>query len=50
VARNRLGVESVELPGGHSPMLARPASLADALVAAANTAVASATRGDAKEC
>jgi len=50
VARNRLGVESVELPGGHSPMLARPASLADALVAAANTAVASAARGDAKEC
>jgi pimeloyl-ACP methyl ester carboxylesterase len=50
VARNRLGVESVELPGGHSPMLARPASLADALVAAARTAVATAPRGDVKEC
>jgi pimeloyl-ACP methyl ester carboxylesterase len=35
VARNRLGIESAELPGGHSPMLARPAALADALVEAA---------------
>jgi pimeloyl-ACP methyl ester carboxylesterase len=50
IARNRLGVESTELPGGHSPMLARPAALADALVAAADTAVATSARGDAKEC
>jgi hypothetical protein len=33
-ARNRLGVESLELPGGHSPMLARPAALAEAVIAA----------------
>jgi pimeloyl-ACP methyl ester carboxylesterase len=32
-ARERLGVEPVELPGGHSPFLARPAALADALTA-----------------
>jgi hypothetical protein len=33
-ARNRLGgIEPLELPGGHSPMLARPAAVADALVA-----------------
>jgi pimeloyl-ACP methyl ester carboxylesterase len=50
VARNRLGIESVQLPGGHSPMLARPAALADALVAAAGTAVATSARGDAKAC
>jgi pimeloyl-ACP methyl ester carboxylesterase len=30
-ARRRLGVEPVELPGGHSPMLSRPAALAQAL-------------------
>jgi pimeloyl-ACP methyl ester carboxylesterase len=35
-ARKRLGgIEPIELPGGHSPMLARPAALADALVAQA---------------
>jgi pimeloyl-ACP methyl ester carboxylesterase len=34
-ARLRLGVESVELLGGHSPMLARPAELARALVSGA---------------
>jgi pimeloyl-ACP methyl ester carboxylesterase len=28
VARERLGVEPEELPGGHSPMLSRPAALA----------------------
>jgi pimeloyl-ACP methyl ester carboxylesterase len=33
VARERLGVEPVELPGGHSSMLARPAELADLLTA-----------------
>ena len=33
VARERLGVEPVELPGGHSPFLARPAALAEVLVA-----------------
>jgi pimeloyl-ACP methyl ester carboxylesterase len=31
-ARNRLGVEPIELPGGHSPFVSRPADLADALV------------------
>ena len=31
VARSRLGVEPVELPGGHSPFLARPAELANLL-------------------
>jgi pimeloyl-ACP methyl ester carboxylesterase len=36
MASKRLGVESLELPGGHSPMLSRPAALADALVAVAN--------------
>jgi pimeloyl-ACP methyl ester carboxylesterase len=50
IARNRLGVESVQLPGGHSPMLARPAALADALVAAAGPAVATSSRGDTKGC
>jgi len=30
-ARERLGVEAVELPGGHSPFLTRPAELADLL-------------------
>ena len=34
-AVERLGVEPVELPGGHSPYLARPAALADVLVAQA---------------
>lgn len=39
VARERLGVEAVDLPGGHSPMIARPAELAgvlDALVRSAD--------------
>ena len=31
VALNRLGVEPVELPGGHFPMLEHPATLADVL-------------------
>jgi pimeloyl-ACP methyl ester carboxylesterase len=31
VARERLGVEAVELDAGHSPMLSRPAELAEAL-------------------
>jgi hypothetical protein len=30
-AAERLGVEAVELPGSHSPYLARPAALAEAL-------------------
>jgi pimeloyl-ACP methyl ester carboxylesterase len=34
-ARQRLGVTARELPGGHSPFLARPAALADELLAAA---------------
>ena len=29
--RARLGVEAIELPGGHSPFLSQPARLADAL-------------------
>ena len=33
IAREVLGVEPVELPGGHSPMLSHPAELADALLA-----------------
>jgi len=31
-ARNRLGVEPIELPGSHSPFVSRPADLADVLV------------------
>jgi pimeloyl-ACP methyl ester carboxylesterase len=31
-ARDRLGMEPVELDGGHSPMLSRPAELADLLL------------------
>jgi pimeloyl-ACP methyl ester carboxylesterase len=30
-ARERLGVEPIEIPGGHCPMLSRPGELADAL-------------------
>ena len=33
MARVRLGVEPVELPGGHSPFLARAAALAEVLLA-----------------
>ena len=35
-ATHRLGVESVELPGGHSPMLSRPALLAQTLASIAD--------------
>lgn len=31
MARDRLGVEAIELPGGHSPMLSRPRHLAEVL-------------------
>jgi pimeloyl-ACP methyl ester carboxylesterase len=31
VCRTRLGIEPIEVPGGHSPFLARPAQLADML-------------------
>lgn len=31
VARERLGVDAIELPGGHSPMLSRPRQLAEVL-------------------
>jgi pimeloyl-ACP methyl ester carboxylesterase len=31
IAADVLGVEPVELPGGHSPMLSHPVELADAL-------------------
>jgi hypothetical protein len=34
IARERLGTDALELDGGHSPLLSRPAALADALVAA----------------
>jgi hypothetical protein len=34
VCRERLEVEPIEIPGGHSPFLARPAELADVLEAA----------------
>jgi pimeloyl-ACP methyl ester carboxylesterase len=30
-ARERLGVDPIDIPGGHCPMLSRPAELADAL-------------------
>lgn len=33
LARELLGVEPVELPGGHSPFLSRPAALADVVLA-----------------
>ncbi|MGH8991648.1 MAG: alpha/beta fold hydrolase [Acidimicrobiia bacterium] len=32
VARERLGVEAIELAGGHSPMLSRPRELAEVLI------------------
>ena len=32
VARDRLGVEPVELPGSHLPMASRPGDLAEALL------------------
>jgi hypothetical protein len=32
VAHERLGADIVELPGGHCPMLSRPAALADVLL------------------
>jgi pimeloyl-ACP methyl ester carboxylesterase len=44
-ARNRLGIESLALPGGHSPMLARPAALADALVSVTGRAPAASAPG-----
>jgi hypothetical protein len=34
-ARERLGVDPVELPGGHSPFLSRPGPLAEVLDAQA---------------
>ncbi|MDQ6774113.1 MAG: alpha/beta hydrolase [Candidatus Dormibacteraeota bacterium] len=38
VGRHRLGLESAELPGGHSPMLSRPALLAETFAAIADRA------------
>jgi hypothetical protein len=35
-ARLQLGVDPIELPGGHSPFLSRPRVLAQALVRAAS--------------
>jgi pimeloyl-ACP methyl ester carboxylesterase len=32
-ARRRLGIDAIELPGGHCPYVSRPAELADALIA-----------------
>lgn len=40
IARHHLGIESVELPGGHSPMLSRPGLLAETLVSIADRALA----------
>jgi len=37
VCRTRLGIEPIELAGGHSPFLARPAQLADTLTRAVQT-------------
>lgn len=39
MAVHRLGVESVELPGGHSPMLSRPTLLAGTLASIADRAL-----------
>ncbi len=39
-ARYHLGIDSVELPGGHSPMLSRPALLAETLASTADRALA----------
>jgi alpha/beta hydrolase family protein len=50
VARNRLGIESIELPGSHSPMLSRPAVLAEALVTLAGRALAAPVEGGVSEC
>jgi pimeloyl-ACP methyl ester carboxylesterase len=36
IAHRRFGIESVELPGGHSPMLSRPALLAETLASIAD--------------
>jgi pimeloyl-ACP methyl ester carboxylesterase len=36
-ARERLGVEPIELPGGHSPFLSRPGELAALLAEVART-------------
>ena len=36
-ARRRFGIESIELPGGHSPMLSRPALLAETLASTADS-------------
>jgi hypothetical protein len=33
IARERLGVEPVHLPGGHSPFISRPRELVDILAA-----------------
>lgn len=35
-ARKRLGVEAIEIPGGHCPFLSRPTQLAEILVSAIN--------------
>jgi pimeloyl-ACP methyl ester carboxylesterase len=43
IAPHRLGVESMELPGGHSPMLSRPALLAETLASVADGALKATT-------
>jgi pimeloyl-ACP methyl ester carboxylesterase len=45
-ARERLGVDAVELPGDHSPFLSRPRLLADLLTAAVPPPVGGRPRGD----
>jgi pimeloyl-ACP methyl ester carboxylesterase len=39
-AQRRFGIESIELPGGHSPMLSRPALLAETLASIADDRLA----------
>jgi hypothetical protein len=43
VARERLGVEPVEIPGGHNPYAAAPGRVADLIVAAAERELMSRT-------
>ena len=50
IAPLRLGVESVELPGGHSPMLSRPALLAETLVSIAGNFLEASAGKEAERC
>jgi hypothetical protein len=46
VVAPRLGVEPIELPGGHSPFLSRPGALADVLVELADAGERAPLRDD----